>query len=166
MSLMSNFCFSASKSYPVLSSFFISASPAGIYLLNVNSRNSRTRCERCEHVSHLVLVFLLLTLNMQLPAGSLFLFNAMPFANTVKQFLSSFSVSLMLATNSSSNDLLTSKSSLRFKLTSSLLFSLLTSCLALAFSAAIRMSLYFEYAALHDIMSCRLISKLCGFTEW
>ena len=70
--------------------------PAGIYLLKVNNRNTRTRCEICskltiktperrskltiktperrfivsfEHISHLVLVFLLLTLNMQLPAG-------------------------------------------------------------------------------------------------
>ena len=59
------------------------AYPAGIYLLKVNNRNTRTRCEiRCdakrrsgvfivnfEHISHLVPVFLLLTLNMQLPAG-------------------------------------------------------------------------------------------------
>ena len=60
--------------------------PAGIYLLKVNNRNTRTRCEiyskltrktperrlaslNFEHISHLVLVFLLLTLNMQLPAG-------------------------------------------------------------------------------------------------
>ena len=66
--------------------------PAGIYLLKVNNRNTRTRCEICskitiktperrhwrrsgvfivsfEHISHLVLLFLLLTLNMQLPAG-------------------------------------------------------------------------------------------------
>ena len=61
---------------------------AGIYLLKVNNRNTRTRFEICsklaiktperrsgvfivnfEHISHLVLVFLLLTLNMQLPAG-------------------------------------------------------------------------------------------------
>ena len=52
--------------------------PADIYLLNVNKRNTRTRCEICskltlktpgrEHISHLVLVFLLLTLNMQLLA--------------------------------------------------------------------------------------------------
>ena len=43
----------------------------------VNKRNTRTRCEICskltiktsEHISHLVLVFLLLTLNMKLPAG-------------------------------------------------------------------------------------------------
>ena len=68
-------------------------SPAGIYLLKVNIRNTRLRCEMCskltiktpeqyhwrrsgvftvnfEHISYLVLVFLLLTLNMQLPAGS------------------------------------------------------------------------------------------------
>ena len=64
--------------------------PAGIYLLKVNNRNTRTRCEICskltiktpeqrwrcsgvfmvnfEHISQLVLVFLLLTLNMYLPA--------------------------------------------------------------------------------------------------
>ena len=65
----------------------------GIYLLKVNSRNTRTWCEICskltiktperrqwrrsgvfiiinfEHIPHLVVVFLLLTLNMQLPAG-------------------------------------------------------------------------------------------------
>ena len=63
-----------------------------IYFLKVNNRNTRTKCEICskltiktperrhwrpsgvlivkfEHISHLVLVFLLLTLNMQLPAG-------------------------------------------------------------------------------------------------
>ena len=66
--------------------------PAGIYLLKVNIRNTRTRCEICskltiktperrqwcrsgvfivsfEHISHLVLVFLLLTLRRQMPAG-------------------------------------------------------------------------------------------------
>ena len=68
--------------------------PAGIYLLEVNNRNTRTRCEICsnltiktperrqhqwrrsgvfivnfEHISHLVLMFLSLTLNFQLPAG-------------------------------------------------------------------------------------------------
>ena len=64
----------------------------GIYLLKVNKKNIRTRCEICskltikiperrhwrrsgvfsvsfEHILHLVLVFLLLTLNMKLPAG-------------------------------------------------------------------------------------------------
>ena len=62
-----------------------------IYLLTVNYRNTRTRREICwkltlkiperhwrcfgififnfEHISHLILVFLLLTLNMQLPVG-------------------------------------------------------------------------------------------------
>ena len=63
--------------------------PAGIYLFKVDNGNTRTRCEICskltiktperrdwrrssvcivnfEHISHLVLVFLLLTLNMQL----------------------------------------------------------------------------------------------------
>ena len=48
---------------------------------------------------------------------SLFLFNALLHANIVKQFFSSFSASLMVATNSSSNDLLTSKSLRLFKLT-------------------------------------------------
>ena len=58
--------------------------PAAIYLLKVSIRNTRTRCEICskltikipgifivnfEDISHLVLVFLLLTLNMILPAG-------------------------------------------------------------------------------------------------
>ena len=66
--------------------------PAGIYLLKVNNRNTRERCEICskllikiperrhwrrsgifiinfEHIPHLVLVFLLLTLSMQLPGG-------------------------------------------------------------------------------------------------
>ena len=65
--------------------------PSRIYLLKVNNKNTRTRCEICskltiktperrnwrgsgvfivtfEHISHLVLVFLLLTLNMQLLA--------------------------------------------------------------------------------------------------
>ena len=76
-----------------------SYNPAGIYLLNVININTRTRCEICskltvktaercqktaercqwrrsgvsivnfEHISHLVLVFLLLILNMLLPAG-------------------------------------------------------------------------------------------------
>ena len=64
---------------------------AGIYLLKVNNRNTRRRCEICsiltiktpeqhhwsrsevfivnfEHTSHFVLVFLLLTLYMYLPA--------------------------------------------------------------------------------------------------
>ena len=54
-------------------------SPAGNYMFKVNNRNTRTRCETCsklffilnfEHISHLILVFLLLTLNMQLQAGS------------------------------------------------------------------------------------------------
>ena len=68
--------------------------PAGIYLLKVNNRKTTARCETCskltikkperrqwrrygvfivnfEHSSHLVLVFLLLTLNMSLPAGKL-----------------------------------------------------------------------------------------------
>ena len=67
-----------------------SKNPAGIYLLKVNNKNTRTRCEisskltiktpehghwrrsgvfivNFEDISHLVLVFLLLTLNIQLP---------------------------------------------------------------------------------------------------
>ena len=67
--------------------------PAFIYLLKVDNRNTRTRCEICskltikiperrqwrrsgvfivnfEHISHLIVVFLLLTLNIQLPAGN------------------------------------------------------------------------------------------------
>ena len=66
--------------------------PAGIYLLKVNNRNTRASSEICskltiktpvrrqwrrsdvfivnfEHISQLTLVLLLLTLNMQLPAG-------------------------------------------------------------------------------------------------
>ena len=66
--------------------------PGGIYLLKVKNRKTRSRCEIClkltvktperrqwrysgvfiinsEHISHLDLVFLLLTLNMQLLAG-------------------------------------------------------------------------------------------------
>ena len=69
------------------------SNPASIYLLKVNNRNTRTRCEICskltiktperrhwhwsrvfifnfEHISHLVLLYLLLTLNMYLPAGN------------------------------------------------------------------------------------------------
>ena len=59
--------------------------PAGIYLLKVNNKNTTTRREICTkltikndtngvfivnfvHISHLVLVFLLLTLNRQMPA--------------------------------------------------------------------------------------------------
>ena len=68
--------------------------PVGIYMFKVNKRNTRTRCKICskiaiktperrqwslsgvfivnfEHISHLDLVFLLLTLNMQIPTGSL-----------------------------------------------------------------------------------------------
>ena len=66
--------------------------PVGIYLVIVSNKNSRTMCEICpkltiktperhqwhglgvfifnfEYISHLVLVFLLLTLNTQLPVG-------------------------------------------------------------------------------------------------
>ena len=66
--------------------------PAGVYLLKVNNKNTKTRCEICskltikalrhwrhsgvfvvnfEHISHLALVFLLLTLNKQLPTGGI-----------------------------------------------------------------------------------------------
>ena len=67
------------RRFKKINSFCITSKygPAGIYLLQVNNRNTRTRCEICskltiktsEHISHLVLVFLLLTLNMKLPAG-------------------------------------------------------------------------------------------------
>ena len=52
------------------------------YMFKVNKRNAKTRCEICseliigvfivnfEHTSHLVLVFLLLTLNRQIPTGN------------------------------------------------------------------------------------------------
>ena len=54
--------------------------PVGIYPFKVNFRNTTTRCEICwhhsrvfmvnfEHISYLILVFLLLTLNMQLLTG-------------------------------------------------------------------------------------------------
>ena len=75
----------------------ISFSNAGIYLLEVKNRNARSRCEICseltiktpewrhlhragffivnfKHIWKLVLVFLLLTLNMQMPTGSYLLF--------------------------------------------------------------------------------------------
>ena len=68
--------------------------PAGNYMFKVNIRNTRARCEICskltiktperchwrrsgvfivnlEHISHLVLVFLLITLSRQMPAGVL-----------------------------------------------------------------------------------------------
>ena len=58
--------------------------PAGNYLFKVNNRNTIARCEICskltikipayvnfEHISHLVLVFLLLPLSRQLPAGNI-----------------------------------------------------------------------------------------------
>ena len=70
----------------------ISTFPVGNYMFKVNNRNTRTRCEKCskltvktselrywrrsgvfivnfEHISHLVLVFLLLILSRQMPAG-------------------------------------------------------------------------------------------------
>ena len=69
--------------------------PAGNFMFEVNNRNTRTRCEICwkltikiperrhwscfsvfivnfEHISHLFLVFLLLTLSWQMPAGLVF----------------------------------------------------------------------------------------------
>ena len=69
--------------------------PAGKYLFEISNRNSRTRCEICsqlriktpeqrhwhhsgvfivsiEHISYHVLVFLLLTLNMQIRLSGLF----------------------------------------------------------------------------------------------
>ena len=72
---------------------FLASTPVGIYMFKVNNRNTRTKCEICskltiktperchwrrsdvfivnfEHISHLVLVFLLLALNMQLPAST------------------------------------------------------------------------------------------------
>ena len=67
--------------------------PTGNCMFKVNNRNTRTRCETCskltiktperrhwsrfgvfivnlEHISHLVLVFLMLTLSRQMPAGN------------------------------------------------------------------------------------------------
>ena len=49
------------------------SSPAGNYMFKVNIghwRRSDVFIVNFEHISHLVLVFLLLTLNMQTPAGS------------------------------------------------------------------------------------------------
>ena len=65
-------------SYKFSSDYASALSPSSIYLLKVNNRNTRTRCEICskltiktpERRKRLVLVFLLLTLNMQLPDGS------------------------------------------------------------------------------------------------
>ena len=70
------------------------SNPTGNYMFKDNNKNTRTRCEIClkliiktpeqcqwprsgvffvnfEHISHLVLVLLLLTLSMQLPAAKL-----------------------------------------------------------------------------------------------
>ena len=64
---------------------FNSQTPASIYLFKVNNRNTRTRCEICskltisvfivniEHISHIVLVFALLTLNIEMQARILLL---------------------------------------------------------------------------------------------
>ena len=75
--------------------------PVGIYLLKVNNRNTRTRSEICskltiktpkrrqwiivnfENISHLVLVFLLLTLSMELPTGFSFIWL---FLNQINNF--------------------------------------------------------------------------------
>ena len=85
-------CFSSSSCMLLSYFMFKSVYLVGIYLLKVNNRNTRVRCGICskliiktperrhwyrsgvfivnfEHISQLVLVFLLLTLNMQLPAG-------------------------------------------------------------------------------------------------
>ena len=45
--------------------------PAGNYMFKINNKNTRKRCETVnfEHISHLFLVFLLLTLSMQMLAG-------------------------------------------------------------------------------------------------
>ena len=84
--------------------------PAGIYLVKVNNRNTRTRYEICskltikiperrhwrrsgifivnfKHISHLVLVFLLLTLNMYLPAGLLALTKSIQSEKSGRYFL-------------------------------------------------------------------------------
>ena len=81
--------FNCSNTDDSLSAPFI---PAGIYLLQVNNRNTKRRCKICskvtlkipeqhprrrsgvfvvnfKNISHLVLLFLLLTLNMELPPG-------------------------------------------------------------------------------------------------
>ena len=93
---MKNNYFNCSITEDFLSAPFI---PAGIYLLKVNNRNTKTRCKICskvtlkiperrpkrrsgvffvnfKHISHLVLLFLLLTLNMELPAGIITLLSA------------------------------------------------------------------------------------------
>ena len=50
------------------------STPADNNIFKVNNRTSESRpgvfIVNFEHISHLVLVFLLLTLNMQLPAGT------------------------------------------------------------------------------------------------
>ena len=91
MMIMKSFCGVFGRR-EFVSFIFNRNNPTGIYLPNVNNRNTRTRCaisskltmktpERrhwrgsgvfivnVERISHLVLVFHLLTLNMQLPAG-------------------------------------------------------------------------------------------------
>ena len=85
-------CFDMEKCHCELCGKIVTNISAGIDLLKVSKRNTRTRCEICsklttktperhqwrrsgvsivnlEHISHLILVFLLLTLNMWLPAG-------------------------------------------------------------------------------------------------
>ena len=74
---------------------YLTYNPAGDYIFKVNNRNTRTRCDICskltiktperrdwgrpgvfiaklEQISHLVLVFLLLTLSREMPAGKHF----------------------------------------------------------------------------------------------
>ena len=80
-----------SRKYFSRKGFKLIVFPADIYLLKINDTNTRTRSQICsklaintserrqasfwyfyvnfEHISHLVVVFLLLALNMTLPAG-------------------------------------------------------------------------------------------------
>ena len=56
---------------------FYTSNPVGIYLLKVNNRNARTGCEICSKltIKTTVLVFLLLTFNMQMPTRTSKLFS-------------------------------------------------------------------------------------------
>ena len=85
-------CVNRSREKPILKDPLIdlTTQPSGIYMFKARSNNTRTRCEICselttktperrhwrlsgvfilnfEHISHLVLEFLLLTLNRQMP---------------------------------------------------------------------------------------------------
>ena len=74
--------------------------PVAIYMFKVNNRNTRARCEIClnccfgvyivnfEHILHLVLVFLLLTLNMQMPTGLLKTLGERVLVNNLLEYLS------------------------------------------------------------------------------